>query len=261
MPQTSVCRTPSTIGKCVLMENRIDISAACFAGTPPRFPLPLRSGAPCQAPSQQLSWWIPPTTVGSQTLWQAVFPSDPVLSEICADLCVTLSTLNLELQTRDLWQDTSFVKDYVDGLTYRLLVSTIEMANVNEENYMNECVRLAGLVLLGKIRRRFPTRAVFTAVETARLVEILQTYGEKWVQYRPMLLWVSVLVAIDVDEEGKAYLCQLIADTAEILGIYTWDEMIVVVSNLLWVGEVLDEECEALRALVPFRSGSQQNEC
>lgn len=152
------------------------------------------------------------------------------------------------------------MKHYIDGLTYRLLTTTIEMANINEDNYMNECVRLASLVLLGRIRRRFPTRAVFTAVETMRLVAILKTHGHCWLQYRPMLLWVLVLGAIDVDEEEKAYLCQLIADTAESLGIYKWDDMMMHVSNLLWVGEALDKECELLRPLVRFSDRQKQNE-
>jgi hypothetical protein len=116
------------------------------------------------------------------------------------------------------------------------------------------------LILLSKIRRRFIStsvshhigqiqqpKLVFTGYETDRLRNLLGRYEGQWRVMKPLLLWTAVLAALEVgDENEREWFEGLIARTAEELGLTAWGEVEVVVSNLLWVGEVLNGECEAL---------------
>ena len=155
-----------------------------------------------------------------------------------------------ELKKRLLWQDQSFLKTWVDPLAHRLLDDGIELKDVNETNFVNECCRLGALILLSKIRRRFGARLVFTKVETERLRTLLEIYGEGWTSFKKMLLWTAILAALETDDEDRLWFCDIIGNTAKAMDLQGWNEIIVYTSNLLWVGDVLDKECDNLRPLV-----------
>ena len=231
------------------------MSASCFAGTPARFPLPIPLLNTLRTDSQELPWWLPlPASSSEETnVWTVVFPNDAVLAIIFRDLSTTVMTIKLEIDKRVVWHDGQFGALWVDPLTHRLLESSVEMEDIHEGNFLAECCRLSALILLSKIRRRFGThkrRLVFTGVETGKIRIVLEMYADKWIKFKPMLLWVLILTALEVDEEERTWLCGLIEQTALKMGLQSWDEAVGNASNLLWVGEVLDEECEGLRSLV-----------
>lgn len=155
-----------------------------------------------------------------------------------------------ELKKRLLWQDQSFLKTWVDPLTHRLLDGGVELKDIDETNFMNECCRLGALILLSKIRRRFGARLIFTGVETGRLRTLLEIYGEGWTSFKTMLLWTAILAALETDNEDRLWFCDIIRNIAKAMGLQGWDEIIVHASNLHWVGDVLDKECDSLRPLV-----------
>ena len=184
-----------------------------------------------------------------------MFPNDAVLAIIFRDLSTTVMTIKLEIDKRVMWQDEKFGGLWVDPLAHRLLASSVEMKDVHDGNFMAECCRLGALILLSKIRRRFGTherRLVFTGLETGKMIILLKEYADKWTKFKPMLLWVLILAALEVDGEERTWLCGLMERTTLEMGMQSWDEAVVNASNLLWVGEVLDEECEGLRSLVKF---------
>lgn len=155
-----------------------------------------------------------------------------------------------ELKKRLLWQDQSFLKTWVDPLSHRLLDGGIELKDIDETNFVNECCRLGALILLSKIRRRFGARLVFTGVETERLRTLLEIYGEEWKSFKTMLLWTAVLAALETDNEDRLWFCDIIGNTAKAMNLQDWDEVIVHASNLLWVGDLLNKECDNLRPLM-----------
>lgn len=158
-----------------------------------------------------------------------------------------------ELKKRLLWQDQSFLKTWVDPLSHRLLDGGIELQDIDETNFVNESCRLGALILLSKIRRRFGARLVFTGVETERLRTLLEIYGEEWKSFKAMLLWTAILAALETDNEDRQWFCDIIGNTAKAMNLHEWDEIIVHASNLLWVGDVLDKECDNLRPLVHIK--------
>lgn len=237
--------------------TRIDVSASCFAGTPVRFPLPIPLLNTLRTDSQELPWWLPLPASSSEeaNVWSVVFPDDAVLAIIFRDLSTTVMTIKLEIDKRIVWQDEQFGGLWVDPLAHRLLASSVELEDIHEGNVLAECCRLGALILLSKIRRRFGThkrRLVFTGLETGKMRILLEMYADKWTKFMPMLLWVLILTALEVDGEERTWLCGLMERTVLKIGLQSWDEAVVNASNLLWVGEVLDEECEGLRSLVRF---------
>jgi hypothetical protein len=182
-----------------------------------------------------------------------MFPRDTILADIFNELSATVMAIKLESDKRVVWQDKQFTKNWIDPLTYRLLESSVEIENVHNGNFLAECCRLGALILLSKIRRCFnvdTTRLVFTGQETANLRFLLSSYADQWTMFQPMLLWVSFLGALEVEGEEKVWFCDLIKTTSQQLMIQEWDEILVSASNLLWVGKVLDMECEMLKPLI-----------
>ncbi|KAK3208324.1 hypothetical protein GRF29_77g318254 [Pseudopithomyces chartarum] len=152
-----------------------------------------------------------------------------------------------ELKRRLLWQDQSFLKIWIDPLSYRLLESGKELQNIDETNFINECCRLGALILLSKIRRRFGARLVFTGVETERLRTLLEIYGKEWKNFKSMLLWTAIMAALETDNEERQWFCEVIGDAAKTTNLQAWDEIVAHASNLFWVGDVLNKECDNLR--------------
>lgn len=191
--------------------------------------------------------------MGGPSTWSIAFSNDPGLVGIFTDLGIACMTIKSELRKRLLWQDQDFVKTWVNPLSYRLLDGGIELIDVDETNFVNECCRLGALILLSKIRRRFGARLVFTGLETERLRILLEMYGEKWKAYRTMLLWVAILAALETVAEDRLWFCMVIENTARAMDLQGWDEVMMHASNLLWVGDVLDKECDILRLLVDIK--------
>lgn len=121
---------------------------------------------------------------------------------------------------------------------------------LSEQSVVAEGCRLGALILLSKIRRRFilpHAKVIFTGVETDNLRFLLENYVEKWTVMKQLLLWASVLGAMETmeSEDGEWY-CGMVRRVAKGLGLKEWEEVTVVVGPMLWVGEVLDLECEEL---------------
>ncbi|PVI01939.1 hypothetical protein DM02DRAFT_653959 [Periconia macrospinosa] len=233
-----------------LLLSGIDVSASCFTGQPPKFPLPISTLSELRDDEQEIPWWFPHPSVNESSIWSITFPHDPTLAEIFKDLSITSMAIKSELKKRLLWQDQSFLKTWVDPLTHRLLDGGVELKDIDETNFVNESCRLGALILLSKIRRRFGARLVFTEVETERLRTLLEINGEGWTSFKKMLLWTAILAALETDNEDRLWFCDIIGNTAKAMDLQGWDEIIVHASNLLWVGDVLDKECDNLRPLV-----------
>ncbi|CAI6342163.1 unnamed protein product [Periconia digitata] len=250
-----------------LILSGIDVSASCFTGTRPRFPSPTPLLSVVRSHSQELPWWFPlqeSSSAHSSNVWTIMFPHDVNLADIFHNFSIAVMTIILESDRRLLWQDGDFAKTWIDPLTYRLLESTIEIECVHKDNFMTECCRLGALILLARIRRQFnvhTTRLVFTGLETAKLKLLLVMYAKQWTAFQPMLLWVLFLGAIEVDEAAKVWFCDLIRERTAQLEIREWDDIFAYISNLLWVGQVLDAECEKLRPLIMSAQGSSVPRC
>ena len=166
---------------------------------------------------------------------------------------MTIMVIKQENDKRLLWQDKQFAKDWVDPMTYRLLESSVEVEDVHDGNFVAECCRLGALILLSRTRRRFDTynsKLIFTGHEAAKLIHLLDMYADHWTKFQPMLLLVAFLGALEVEWPERKWLCSLIRTTARQMMIGEWEDILTSASNLLWVGQVLDAECQKLRPLI-----------
>jgi len=228
----------------------IDVATSCFQNKPVNFPPPLDALKDLRSSSLEIPWPFP--LDGFPKLWIEIFPHDSALSLIFADMCAMVMVIKSELPKRQLWESTTFVQQCVNPLTYRLLESTIDRDQIGESNFMNESCRLAGLILLAAIHQKFTTyvqsprqRLIFTGVEQITLKSIMEQHFQSWTTFRPLLLWVCVIAGIETkDEEDKVWWAALVSQTAHDMGIVDWETIMVLVSNMIWVGEVLDTKCK-----------------
>jgi hypothetical protein len=91
------------------------------------------------------------------------------------------------------------------------------------------------LIFLSKIRRKFERCLVFTGIETRKLKKILRVHAIDWTLFRPLLLWVCIMAALEVNDRDRAWFRKLIAQNASLMGLVSWDEVVEICSNLLWI--------------------------
>ena len=129
---------------------------------------------------------------------------------------------------------------------------------VGEQTVIVEGSRLASLILLAILRRRFlkesgegtlGAKVVFTGVETDNLRYLIENYGEKWTRLRPLFLWALVLGACEAMRGGgqtAEWYCGMVKRVMDEMGLREWEEIVSVVGGFFWVSEVMDEDCEEL---------------
>lgn len=130
--------------------------------------------------------------------------------------------------------------------------------DIGKQTAIVEGCRLAALILLGKIRRRFLTevrgaglggKVVFTGIETYNLRYLLENNEDKWRSFLPVLLWTVVIGACEtMNGEGEIaeWYYGMTKRAMEELGLTEWGEVVIMVGNLLWIGELMDADCEEL---------------
>ncbi len=200
----------------------------------------------------EMPWIIP--VEAFPYIWKEAFPSNLALGTIYHDLSVIVMTIKSECSRGVLWQNLSFVGKHIDPLIHRLLELRIKKEEIDETNFLNdECCRLGALILLAKIRRRFKDiRPAFEGVVSMpELISILKRHYEDWTTFKSSILWLLIMGAMETENaEEKLWICQQLPRAARMMELKTWDEVYVISSNMLWVGDVLDAEFEQLRPLV-----------
>ena len=242
------------------------MATSCFQNKPVDFPPPLEALQDHRLQSLVLPW--PFLVDGFPKLWVEIFPRDPSLSLIFADMCAMVMVIRSELPKQQLWHSRTFVQQCVNPLTYRFLESSIERDEIGEINFMYELCRLAGIVFLAAIRRNFTTyvqsprqRRIFTGVEQLYLKHLMKRYFHSWTTFRPLLLWICVIAGTETkNEEDKAWWAVLVSHTAHEMAIEDQETIMMLVSNLLWVGEVLDTRCKEFLSMTTAHFTSSQND-
>jgi hypothetical protein len=237
--------------------SSIDVTISCFQGIRPSFPLPTNLllhtsyDPPCSFPVAGLSY-----------LWPNVFPQNSTLGEIFGDLSTVIMTINSESKKRLIWQDAQFARIWVEPLVYRLLDCKREIpsrditSSTDELNWIvveQGCI-IGALLLLSQVRRQFnkfattsrPVKLFFTGHLTDELSAMLEDHAALWISLKTLLIWTCMLAAMEVGSEHDSTFSRIILHTAYDLGLSEWNEIVVMSSNLLWVGEVQDEKCNLL---------------
>jgi len=160
----------------------------------------------------------------------------------------------------DLMQNTSNAElslsvdqSTISSMVYRLVKLSIPILCIVEDNLLEECCRLAALLLLWNISSHFsipcstPSDSesqinITNTVQKLHTALVRNSYYKSWLLFKPLLNWVVALAAISTSSEEMKndFLC-LLAYAGRLMELKGWSEALITAGNMLWVGEVFDE--------------------
>lgn len=154
----------------------------------------------------------------------------------------------LEKEAPEIWHDRWLLGLYVNPLAHRLLLVNEDTctSNPNESHLIVLC-KLSGILYLGRIRREFMQYQFIGPHFEQRLFEYLSSTVVDWGGFEEMELWVLMTFAINsTSSRRKVYLIRIVQLMIR-LGVKTWEQLIVGLSEILWLNSVVVEEGNLLK--------------
>ena len=251
------CLSPNPILRRLL--SGVDLAGTCFLEKPrPRFPLPTRSmdgGIITTGP-----WPVPPTPFPDQSIWKHAFQASSPLLTVFHDITTFVMMLKSDLMRKTSKAEIalSIGQSTLSSLVYRLEKLSIPILCIDEDNLLEECCRLAALLLLWNISSYFsiPGSAPSDTESQINITKIVQklhtalirnSYYKSWLLFKPLLNWVVALAAISTSsEEMKHDFLYLLTYAGRLMELKSWSEALITAGNMLWVGEVFDEKFQSI---------------
>jgi hypothetical protein len=251
------CLSPNPILRRLL--SGVDLAGTCFLEKPrPRFPLPTRSmdgGIITTGP-----WPVPPTPFPDQSIWKHAFQASSPLLTVFHDITTFVMMLKSDLMRKTSKAEIalSIGQSTLSSLVYRLEKLSIPILCIDEDNLLEECCRLAALLLLWNISSyfRIPGSAPSDTESQINITKIVQklhtalirnSYYKSWLLFKPLLNWVVALAAISTSsEEMKHDFLYLLTYAGRLMELKSWSEALITAGNMLWVGEVFDEKFQSI---------------
>lgn len=226
--------------------DRVDVNAAFMQDSTPRFPLP--------------EYILPEITSSLSAI-------DPVRGLIGA--CQTAEmrfAMNLlqdlshlvagELSRRDLWNDGVFAGMHVVPVLHHLLSTRHEITQENSAVLGEESCRLGAILYLGAIRLKFGL-TLTADVYVRKLKDCILLKGEaSWDETPEILIWLLVLGGIQSTfmEEEHAWFIAALASHAASAGYMSWEDLMSLVREVLWIDKAFEGECVALQGEITTKS-------
>jgi hypothetical protein len=235
-------RPTSNIFDCA----RVDVNAAFMQDSSPRFPLPENI--------------LPEATLSLPAM-------DPVRG--LAGTCRTAETrfaMNLlqnlnrlvvdELSRRDLWDDGVFAGMHIVPVLHHLLSTRHEITQENSAVLGEESCRLGAILYLGAIRLKFGV-TLTADFYVRKLKKCIMLQGEAfWDETPEILVWFLVLGGIQSTfmEEEHAWFIAALASHAASAGHMSWEDLMSLIREVLWIDKAYEGECIALQGEVTTKS-------
>jgi hypothetical protein len=230
--------------------SRVDLAGTCFLERPrPLFPLPVGGGESTSWP-----WAIPQTPYPDQSIWKHAFPARspivPIFHEITTFVMILKSDLMRNVSKEEI--SLSINRSTIRSLVDRLEEISVPISAITEGNLIEECCRLAALLLLGNISSHFSVSGsgqldienhnLPTNVQKLHTILITNLHYKEWLLFKPLLNWSACLAAVSTEnEEMKDDFLHLIIYAGRLMGLGSWREALITAGNMKWIGEVFDE--------------------
>jgi hypothetical protein len=239
----------------------VDLAGTCFLERPrPLFPLPTASVN--ESALKNMPWPVPQTSYHHQSIWKHAFRANSPLLSIFHDITTLIMTLKSDLMWKDSRPETVSIDQKTMGLLFgRLGELSVPVSDITEDGLLEECCRLAALLLLEKVSSQFnildcrlhSTEHQDTTKNVQKLHTILITnmHYKQWILFKPLLNWIASLAAISTSsEEIKHDFLDLVVYAGKLMGLNGWDEALITAANMLWVGEFFDERYHSITKCV-----------
>jgi hypothetical protein len=141
------------------------------------------------------------------TTWRRLFPTESSFLDIFDDTAhFGIHLASEERRTSGhVYMDVVFAGNLIIGLVHRLLSARSAIDIERPETTFQEATRLALLLFLAEIRRRFGLHPIDSRVHVQKLQNVLANDAADWTPLGPLRLWVvglGVLEALEDPELG-----------------------------------------------------------
>jgi hypothetical protein len=187
-----------------LTNRRLDVNGNSTGDNPPTWPIPLRL-VPYR-PTLPPTITLRPTALHISTTWRALYPSQALLLDIFDDTArFGIHLASEEARTAGhVYTDVVFAGNLIIGLVHRLLSAQQAVDPELPETIFAEATRLALLLFLAEIRRRFGLHPIDSRVHVQKLHRVLENDAADWKSLAMLRLWVVSMGVLEAVEELEA---------------------------------------------------------
>jgi hypothetical protein len=147
------------------------------------------------------------------------------------------------------WQDIWFMSLRFMPILHQLLsLPRTDLGHLNHEPgiVIREAIRLACLIFLSIMKRRFHISPDGIELNRNRVMKLLQNYPVDWFTLLNLRLWVLVIAGLVADGRERAWYIDEISNTMKQIEVTTWKEALSIVRGIIWVDELLNNKANAL---------------
>lgn len=210
-----------------------EVCGACAFNVPPNYPLPTRHipALPTKPPIAASKTFV--NTIYS---WRRLYPHREDFVKIFLDFHILNCMIQVGLPK--IWEDPWFLGLRINPIVLRLLPSETVFDGKGPGELIETACRLAALIYLGDIRVAFMEYHVMGCHFVEKLSDIMAYESEEWEEFQELKLWVLTVGAIKASAAGREIFVEGIQKMVEVMDIETWDEVVQIVSDIIWLDEV-----------------------
>jgi hypothetical protein len=140
------------------------------------------------------------------------------------------------------------VQNFLPVLYKALSLSRMDLGQLNmaQEVVMQEAIRLACLIFLSAMNRKFRVSLDGVVIYKAEVMKLLIRLPVDWSFFLELRLWVLVIGGLVTEGEERAWHIAEVVGTMERLGLDTWKVAHSIIKSILWVDDIFQDESEQL---------------
>lgn len=170
--------------------------------------------------------------------------------EIFNEISNALNFARMKISRNEIWTRQEYASLWIDPITYKLL-STMSAIDLNNHwGKIHEATRLGIILFFGEIRMKTGALSVSGLLQVKKLKDFLLGIGSDadWSAAPQLLLWIVFFGFFESWQQPEhEFYRNILVKLAEKLELPSWDGVIAVVRDFLWIGEIHDERLGRLR--------------
>jgi hypothetical protein len=182
-------------------------------------------------------------------VWRTEFGDKGDITFVLLDIARMAQFINDTVNSAPLWQDIWFLTRRFSPILYELISlprEDLDQLSSRPGNLIREAVRLACIVFLGIMNRRFRVSPDGIVTSWYQLVRILKNTTADWSLFLNLRLWVVVVAGLVAEGSEREWLIGETSNTMKQLELKSWAEALSIVKGIIWVDELLNEEANTL---------------
>jgi hypothetical protein len=225
-------------------KRRVSVNDSLATDTPPRFKLPndLIHGF-----SDPHRFVILDSTIAA---WNTEHPDKADITLVLSNIARMAQLMNDTPGSAFLWRDIWYMSLRFMPMFQQLL--SVPRYNLDEVNLeqgvvIREALRLTCIILLSMMNRKFCISPDGISMYRYRVMKLFINNPTDWFPFLNLRLWVLVIAGLVAEgKQRRTWHIREIVSTMAQLGLNSWNEVLLNVKGITWVGELMNDEANLL---------------